>query len=239
VQSRYSFARAEFHITGRLEEMLACEDSLKRPDDAPAHHVMRIAAKRLRYTLEITRPIYSGQLDPALAITKRVQTLLGDVHDCDVWQDQLDEFAAEEHDRLCSLYGHGGLFARLNTGLQYLREDRRRRREQAFAELLELWQHSKEEGLWEDLAQAVHTRGKNRQEHISEPEDAPEETQESATTEIESESSTTGEPQAPSASNGNGSQEKSSKDAAFSHSPHFKPPKHSRSRHRRKKAAIS
>ena len=110
----------EFHVLGRLEELLACEKCLARPDDAPAHHVMRIAAKRLRYTLEITRPIYAGQLDAALAVTKRVQTLLGDVHDCDVWQDQLDEFAAEEHDRLCAFYGHGQLFAKLDRGLQYL-----------------------------------------------------------------------------------------------------------------------
>jgi CHAD domain-containing protein len=230
VQSRYSYARAEFHVVGRLEELLACEKCLERPDDAPAHHAMRIAAKRLRYTLEIVRPIYASRLDFALAFTKRVQTLLGDVHDCDVWQDQLDEFAAEEHDRLCALYGHGRLFAKLDRGLQYLRADRRRRREAAFAELLELWRETKSQGLWEELAHAVHTRGEDLPKLISGPEYPTEDTPPATVAEEET--------PAPSASNGNGSPSDNDPDAALNHLSQFKPPKQHR-RHRRKKAVAS
>lgn len=235
VQSRFSYSRAEFHVVGRLEELLACEGCLERPDDAPAHHVMRIAAKRLRYTLEIVRPIYAGRLDFALALTKRVQTLLGDVHDCDVWQDQLDEFAAEELDRLCSLYGHGRLFAKLDRGLQYLREDRRRRREAAFAELLELWRETKSQGLWDELAEAVHTRGKDIPKTIEESADYSEDTP--AVTDTKS---ATTEQLAPlSASNGNGSPGDMNADAALNPLSHRKPPKHGHRRHRRKKAVAS
>ncbi|MCC6125231.1 MAG: CHAD domain-containing protein [Pirellulales bacterium] len=235
VQSRYSFARAEFHVAGRLEELLACEKCLSRSDDAPAHHVMRIAAKRLRYTLEIVRPIYAGRLDFALAIAKRVQTLLGEVHDCDVWQDQLDEFATEEHDRLCALYGHGQLFAKLDRGLQYLREDRRRRREQAFAELLVLWRQTKEQGLWEELTRAVRTR---RNEVPHPPEAAAENFPEERA--AETSAAATGEPPAAkpaSKSNGNGSASARDAEAALN-DPHFKPPR-KKPRHHRKRAAVT
>jgi hypothetical protein len=166
-------------------------------------------------------------LDFALAIAKRVQTLLGDVHDCDVWQDQLDEFASEEHDRLCTLYGHGKLFAKLDRGLQYLREDRRRRRELAFAELLELWRETKEHGLWEDLADAIHTR---RNEHPTT------DTKPVEMAEDEPESSMPAQPAATSASNGNGEREDAAVEPSTNHSPHFKPPKQGHRRHRRKKA---
>ncbi len=233
--SRYSYARAEFHVVGRLEELLACEECLARPDDAPAHHVMRIAAKRLRYTLEIVRTIYAGRLDFALAIVKRLQTLLGDVHDCDVWQDQFDEFAAEEHDRLCALYGHGQLFAKLDRGLQYLREDRRRRREQAFAELLELWQESKAQGVWEDLARAIHTRGENLPMPAAEPSDSAEEAPAALAAEVVRTAAAAEESVVPSATNGNGSANDSSGDADSNHPPQFKPSKKNRPRHHRKK----
>jgi CHAD domain-containing protein len=223
VHSRLSFARAEFHVIGRLEELLACENCLGRPDDAPAHHVMRIAAKRLRYTLEIVRPIYAGRLDFALAIIKRVQTLLGDVHDCDVWQDQLDEFATEEHDRLCTLYGHGRLFVKLDRGLRYLRADRRRRREQAFAELLELWRETKEKSLWDELAKAIHRRvveiatpAEKPKETVQEPSDSP----------------------SPSNSNGNGDSKESVAEEVEKPLPLFSSPSAEPPRPHRKKSAV-
>jgi CHAD domain-containing protein len=228
MQSRFSYSRAEFHVIGRLEELLACEDCLARPDDAPAHHGMRIAAKRLRYTLEIVRPIYASRLDFALAIAKRVQTLLGDVHDCDVWQEQLDEFATEERDRLCALYGHGQLFAKLDRGLQYLREDRRRRREQAFTELLELWAETKSHGVWDELAEAVHARGgETPKANAAVP---------AVAEELPPANEAMSVPAAESSSNGNGSPGDNPSNGIANHPPQFHASEPDRRRHRRKKA---
>ena len=99
-QSPESFAQARQEILGLMNRLLALQDCLSRPDDQQSHHAMRIAAKRLRYTLEIIRPIYSGTLDATLEVIKQVQTLLGEVHDCDVWQEQLDLFGKKERDRI-------------------------------------------------------------------------------------------------------------------------------------------
>ncbi len=45
-------------------------------------HRLRLATKRLRYTLELFRPCYGPGLDGRLAGLRRVQQILGEVNDC-------------------------------------------------------------------------------------------------------------------------------------------------------------
>jgi len=150
-QSPESFAQARQEILGLMNRLLALQDCLGRPDDQQSHHAMRIAAKRLRYTLEIIRPIYSGTLDTTLEVIKQVQTLLGEVHDCDVWQQELDVFGKKERDRIESFHGHAAAFARLNAGIEYLRQDRLRRRRQCFQDLVRLWSELDIQEFWKNL----------------------------------------------------------------------------------------
>jgi CHAD domain-containing protein len=152
VQCPLNYTRARQEILRRLDELVALQECLDRPDDQQAHHAMRIAAKRLRYTMEIARPIYSGRLDDVLEGIKQVQTILGEVHDCDVWQEQLDQFAKIQRRRIHSRFGQAGPFTRLNAGIEYLRQDRHRRRQQCFEDLVQLWRKFDAEGLWENLA---------------------------------------------------------------------------------------
>lgn len=155
VQSPESFAQAQQEILGRLNQLLLLQDCLGRPDDQQSHHAMRIAAKRLRYTLEIVRPIYSGRLDATLEAIKQVQTLLGEVHDCDVWQEQLDRFAKDERRRIKSYYGHAAPFTRLNAGIEYLRQDRIRHRQQCFQNLVRLWGELDVQEAWDKMVSVV------------------------------------------------------------------------------------
>lgn len=46
-------------------------------------HDMRIAAKRLRYVLELTAPVLGPAAKRGVTHAKSIQTLLGEVHDCD------------------------------------------------------------------------------------------------------------------------------------------------------------
>lgn len=154
-----AFVRTERTILQQLEEMLRHQDSLANPDEQERHHAMRIATKRLRYTLEITRPIYAGQLDEAVEVVKKVQTLLGDVHDCDVWAEHLDAFAAEERERIHQLFGHAGRFARLLPGINYLRQDRSQHRQEVFGQLVAYWTELDRRRFWERLTAVVLARG--------------------------------------------------------------------------------
>jgi len=151
VRSDYSLAETGQHILDRLEAMLPYQESLADPEAQQQHHAMRIAAKRLRYTLEISKPVYGVALDDSITAIKNLQSLLGDVHDCDVWAGNLDAFAAEEEKRIRKHFGHAGPFARLNVGIEHLRQERRRRRDEVFGELVAYWEELKRNRQWERL----------------------------------------------------------------------------------------
>lgn len=151
-QTPETIARAGRHILRRMDRLLELQDSLADPYDRERHHAMRIALKRLRYTMEISQPLYSGRLDEAVKAIKRVQTLLGDVHDCDVWLEHLDGFVFAERGRIMATFGYACRFQRLRPGIEYLQEDRRSRRRQVFRELVEYWAELDGRRFWEELA---------------------------------------------------------------------------------------
>ncbi len=143
------------HILQRLDDLIERARSLTDADDQQGHHKMRIAAKRLRYTVEIARPVYPGQLDEPLECVKRVQSLLGDVHDCDVWAVQLDAFEARQCRRLTRWFGHSGRMTRLQSGIDYLRGNRRRHREEVFGQLVQYWADLERGRFWDGLRAIV------------------------------------------------------------------------------------
>ncbi len=152
---RELFTRLELQITENLEEFLDCQDSLEDPLNEEGHHEMRIGAKQLRYTLEICKPAYAGRLDQYLSAVKRIQTLLGDIHDCDVWIEHLAATLGEEGKRLAEHYGHNGHLGRLAAGIEYLRTERRATRNRLFEELVAYWHELKQEAYWDDLRELV------------------------------------------------------------------------------------
>ncbi len=85
------------------EDLMACAPVAGRSQRRRGHHLMRIAAKKLRYTLEISDRVYEGRLATSSAACKQVQSLLGDVHDCDVWVQNIDEFLEQERRRRSSI----------------------------------------------------------------------------------------------------------------------------------------
>jgi CHAD domain-containing protein len=151
-----SLACVQEHVLRQLDELLAHQESLANPEDRDRHHAMRIAAKRLRYTLEICRAVHPGRLDAAVEATKKAQTLLGDVHDCDVWLDHLDAFARTEQERIVAMFGHAGRFHRLLPGIEYLQSDLGDRRRLTFQHLVAFWADLQSQRLWEELRAVVH-----------------------------------------------------------------------------------
>ncbi|HEX8495255.1 MAG TPA: CHAD domain-containing protein [Pyrinomonadaceae bacterium] len=72
-------------ILARLEELRDLSACLYRPFDTDALHEMRIAAKRLRYAMELFASCWSEALTEHAKEVAELQTLLGDLHDADVW----------------------------------------------------------------------------------------------------------------------------------------------------------
>jgi CHAD domain-containing protein len=76
-------------ILARLSELRDLSVCLSRPFKTDALHEMRIAAKRLRYAMELFASCLSEALTEHAREVAELQTSLGDLHDCDVWLEDL------------------------------------------------------------------------------------------------------------------------------------------------------
>jgi CHAD domain-containing protein len=72
-------------ILDRLKELEKLSGGLFRPFEVETLHEMRIAAKRLRYAIELFQQCWGRSIATYAKRAAQLQTALGDVHDCDVW----------------------------------------------------------------------------------------------------------------------------------------------------------
>jgi len=151
VQSEYAFRRSGRQIRKRLKELLKLRSCLDDTEAQEEHHQMRIAAKRLRYTLEICNPACGNRLGDVVKIVKTLQTVLGDIRDCDVWAETIESFIAAERRRTREYFGHDRNFRRLGPGLEFLRDERIAHRHELFGELVTFWRGLEDRGLWPSL----------------------------------------------------------------------------------------
>lgn len=76
-------------IKERVVELKELSNCLHHPSVNEPLHRMRIAAKRLRYALELFAPCWGGTLKTYAEEVSELQGSLGELHDCDVWIDDL------------------------------------------------------------------------------------------------------------------------------------------------------
>jgi len=113
-------------VRTRLDELRGFAVEALAPDAAASQHNMRIAAKRLRYVLEIVGPCIGEEAKVARDATKQLQSVLGDLHDCDLMLPKIEQV--------------GSLAALLHE-----------RRKRLFREFVELWQAETSRGTWAAL----------------------------------------------------------------------------------------
>jgi len=77
-------ANAARIVQARLDELRSFEQRAVDPAAVAAQHDMRIAAKRLRYLLELIDSCFGAEATAARAVARDLQGVLGDIHDCDV-----------------------------------------------------------------------------------------------------------------------------------------------------------
>jgi CHAD domain-containing protein len=158
IQSQFVFQQAQEHIRDRLVGLFSFEHSLNDPRDSKGHHQMRIAAKRLRYTLEICNLPFENRLDEHIEGMKRLQSLLGKLHDCDVWLDDIKAFTRDEKARMVEYLGSVRAFARLKRGIDYFARQRRKDRQMLFEQSLRNWRRLAEQGFWDKLDSILQNR---------------------------------------------------------------------------------
>jgi CHAD domain-containing protein len=75
----------------RVDELYSFDPAVLDPARVTELHDMRIAAKRVRYVLEITGHCFGDVGSEAESVAKDLQGLLGEIHDCDVLIPRVDQ----------------------------------------------------------------------------------------------------------------------------------------------------
>ncbi len=152
---------AERIVRTRLEELCSFMPTAADPAEVVALHDMRIAAKRLRYVLEITGPVFGPYAKTAVKLTKDLQDLLGEIHDCDVQLPEIAAFLEELMEE--DVADPGRPNRRAYAGLVALQVHLRARRRTLFDDFLELWRDYERRGYASRLAFAVSERSHSPQ----------------------------------------------------------------------------
>lgn len=85
-----SFNQAGRDVVAKgLDDLLDLGVSLYEPFKTEELHEMRIAAKRLRYVIELFVACWGKKIAPFAEEVAEMQGFLGEVHDCDIWIESL------------------------------------------------------------------------------------------------------------------------------------------------------
>ena len=160
-------------VATRLDELCSFVPRALDPKRMKALHDMRIAAKRLRYILEVgAEPCFGPYAVEAIKRTRDLQDLLGELHDCDVQlprvralQDELRaadalEARARAGDApdLDPTLASGTPHAPAWRGLETLRIYVEARRGLLFERFAEMWRDLEREGFRPRLEYAIGER---------------------------------------------------------------------------------
>jgi CHAD domain-containing protein len=138
-------------ITNKLANFLTYEPFVHIPEKKLELHAMRIAAKQLRYTMEIFAPLFPGELIDWLQPVRQAQEQLGVIHDCDMWIDFLPQFLDSEHKYAQTYFGHSHSHYRIIPGILDFQQNRNETRNQTYQQFVEFWDTLQEKLLWQSL----------------------------------------------------------------------------------------
>jgi hypothetical protein len=153
----------------RLGELRSFAPDALEPSASTTQHDMRIAAKRLRYVLEVTGFCFGSPAERAQRSSRKLQDLLGAIHDCDVMLPRVaahvERLRAEDLDAIRSRAGDADDLDPVATaaarnrpayrGLETLALHLRARRELLFERFRAFWEREESRGTWRDLDRAA------------------------------------------------------------------------------------
>ncbi len=131
-------SNAPLMLHTRLEELYQFTPYIDDPANVAELHNMRIAAKRLRYTMEIFQPCFSGKdFAKVYDQVKSVQEQIGEIHDRDVRGPLLQAF----------LDTHAQARPEIRTGLERLIHAEQAERAQMYDRFLAFWNKLQKQGF--------------------------------------------------------------------------------------------
>lgn len=142
---------AALRIEDRLCALLAFEPWVSHPEAVAEHHATRIAAKKLRYTLEVYAPVYRLNLKKPISRVKALQEILGDLHDCDVWIDTITRLLLRERSFLRTENEVKRPDTFTLSSLKLFLTERERERRQLYRHFVRYWASLKRTHIWKTI----------------------------------------------------------------------------------------
>ena len=134
-----------------MDDFLSYEPFVYQVEAVNELHAMRIAAKKLRYTLECLSAIYPDELADYLSVMRMIQDHLGLIHDCDIWIMASSRLIDRERRRTEKYFGSDRAMKRLMPGFMAFFENRRQQRIETYRIFTEYWQELEQIEIWEKL----------------------------------------------------------------------------------------
>jgi CHAD domain-containing protein len=142
-------------IGRKLHEVYRFEPFVHNPDAVFEHHALRIATKKLRYTIETYAPLYRRDLKKPIARIKKLQDLLGDIHDCDVWIEHMTLAIVKQRTRRLPQNTAPGTSVSVVAPLRKLLINREKRRALLYRQFVRYWDGLTHTGFWDNLQSLV------------------------------------------------------------------------------------
>jgi len=124
-------------IQEQLNKLFEFVPYITNPRNIHELHQMRIAAKNLRYTLEIIKPWYGAKIDKYIRISRNIQDALGDLHELDVLIELLSGLKTQDKE--------------FNRTLEYLLHVCGRLRNNAYSKFIRIWNDLQKRRMWVKL----------------------------------------------------------------------------------------
>jgi len=130
-------------IEERLKDLTAASRVIYSPFEIKAIHAVRILAKRLRYALELFATCWGDEMREIAKEISLLQTSLGEMHDCDMWIEEL----GRKLKQIARRNPNDEKVARLREGATWLLRHSARERMEHYRDALARWQQWEAEGL--------------------------------------------------------------------------------------------
>jgi CHAD domain-containing protein len=143
--------RAAREIISHLLTFLSFEQYVHQSSALDELHQMRIAAKRLRYMMEIFNPVYRSGLKPFIKIVRSIQDALGEMHDCSVWLASLPAFLEKERKRTEKFFGDSSSFHLIEKGILFFADAARREQARQYKSFVRIWKITEQTQTWGKL----------------------------------------------------------------------------------------
>lgn len=132
-------------------EILSLNDLIKDEKNINDLHNLRILIKKLRYVLELIYPYFQKELDKKLIVLKKLQEILGIIHDMDVWNEYIPTFIKKEIPITKNELNTAVSNKNIKIGINYLSKYCKKKREKQFNKFYSSWEKLMKKKFWNDL----------------------------------------------------------------------------------------